>query len=319
MKKIKAEKSEQSSLKCEALEPRILLSAGAEALAVDSSIFQDDTDSEFQTEVVSLLNQTNLNNDTQSQDNLESTTELVIIDSSTPDYESLLADLENQSSSSLDILILDSSKDGIDQINTFLSDYNDIDALHFISHGSDGNISLGNTDLNFDSLSEYSDDLQNWQDRLSTDADILIYGCDVADTEYGQDFIDTLSVLTGADVAASDDLTGDTQQGGDWELEYQAGEIETDIVFSDTVQQNWSNVLADTTYESHATVDSDQEIKSDLSSAQTFSHTSGDGTYDVDRLSVELKKRCRCSLTKYYSVITLNIWWSRHSQCNYFI
>lgn len=40
-------------------------------------------------------------------------------------------------------------------------------------------------------------------------------------------FIDHLALFTGADVAASDDLTGNAALGGDWELEAAAGTIET--------------------------------------------------------------------------------------------
>ena len=43
----------------------------------------------------------------------------------------------------------------------------------------------------------------------------------------GTDFIETISDITGADVAASDDLTGAADKGGDWDLEFAAGTIET--------------------------------------------------------------------------------------------
>ncbi len=54
----------------------------------------------------------------------------------------------------------------------------------------------------------------------------------------------TLSLLTGADVAASTDTTGHAFFGGDWELEYATGRVETGLAFSHHVQQNWSHVLA---------------------------------------------------------------------------
>lgn len=44
------------------------------------------------------------------------------------------------------------------------------------------------------------------------------------------------------------------------------------------------------TYTSHATEDSEDEIRSDQNWGQTFSHTSGDGTYNVDRISVRLRQ-----------------------------
>ncbi len=38
---------------------------------------------------------------------------------------------------------------------------------------------------------------------LSESGDILIYGCDVAVSEYGQGLVDRIAELTGGDVAAS--------------------------------------------------------------------------------------------------------------------
>ena len=72
---------------------------------------------------------------------------------------------------------------------------------------------------------------------------MLIYGCSLAETADGRELVDALGKLTATDVAASDDLTGNKILGGDWELEYEAGDIETTIAFSDDVQQNWQGTL----------------------------------------------------------------------------
>ncbi len=78
---------------------------------------------------------------------------------------------------------------GIEQINDVLSDYDDVDALHIISHGDDGAVKLGNTWLNTTSLEQYSDSLTAWGSSLQQDADILIYGCNLAESEQGEWFI----------------------------------------------------------------------------------------------------------------------------------
>ncbi len=64
---------------------------------------------------------------------------------------------------------------------------------------------------------------------LSQDADLLLYGCDVAATESGVTFLDALAAATGADVAASNGDTGAESLGGDWVLEArnENGVIET--------------------------------------------------------------------------------------------
>ena len=46
------------------------------------------------------------------------------------------------------------------------------------------------------------------------------------------------------DVEASVDLTGAAVLGGDWDLEYQQGRIETSLPFSIDVRQQWDGVLA---------------------------------------------------------------------------
>ena len=77
-------------------------------------------------------------------------------------------------------------------------------------------------------LGNYAGDISRWANSLTADADILLYGCDVASSEGGEGFLHSLSALTGADVAASTDTTGSTSLGGDWELEFRVGTIETD-------------------------------------------------------------------------------------------
>ena len=55
----------------------------------------------------------------------------------------------------------------------------------------------------------------------------MIYGCNFGQGDAGEDAVATLSELTGADVAASDDLTGAEAKGGDWDLELNVGTVET--------------------------------------------------------------------------------------------
>ncbi|MCP4125888.1 MAG: DUF4347 domain-containing protein, partial [Gammaproteobacteria bacterium] len=69
-------------------------------------------------------------------------------------------------------------------------------------------------------------------DSLTGQADILLYGCDVSDGAAGEFYIESLAGLTGADVAASEDITG---AGGDWDLESSTGAIETQALEPDDV------------------------------------------------------------------------------------
>lgn len=55
--------------------------------------------------------------------------------------------------------------------------------------------------------------------------------------------MDQIGAAWDVDVAASDDLTGHTDLGGDWDLEYQTGEVETQNAFSTDLQASWYGVL----------------------------------------------------------------------------
>src|SRR5690606_30326430 len=93
-----------------------------------------------------------------------------------------------------------------------------------------GNLTLGSDQFSSDTLASQGAALQGWAEYLGEDADILLYGCDVAQGEQGQAFIDQLAELTGADIAASTDPTGAAGQGGDWHLEATTGRIEAGVL-----------------------------------------------------------------------------------------
>ncbi|NND96300.1 MAG: DUF4347 domain-containing protein, partial [Pirellulaceae bacterium] len=172
--------------------------------------------------------------------------EIVIIDSAVSDVQQLLDDLA-VSGRQADVFVLDADRDGIDQISEILDARTGVDSVHIVSHAEDGAVKLGNTWLGESNLAGYSGQIASWQTALTTDADILLYGCDLASNDSGQTLIESISVLTGADVAASTDDTGHADYAADWDLEYSTGEIETKVAFSDTLQQNWEGKLANIT------------------------------------------------------------------------
>lgn len=174
------------------------------------------------------------------------TSEVIFVNDDIEGSEPLLTDLQEQSAGS-QIFVLDSSVDGIDQVTTILEGFDNLDSVQFFSHGTEGNVKLGDTWLNKTSLSEYSTQVSSWADALHNGSDILFYGCDVAATAEGQEFLDTIAELTDADVAASTDTTGHSDHGGDWILEYKLGQIETALPLSSQLQDNWQHILAEET------------------------------------------------------------------------
>ena len=131
------------------------------------------------------------------------------------------------------------------QIADYLSGLENVDAIHIVSHGSTGALQLGTAVLDSESMRhQYAQQLVEIGKHLSGDADILVYGCDFAKGEDGRDAAMRLEYLTGADVAASDDLTGSSELGGDWDLERAFGEIETSVAFGERAQNAFKQVLA---------------------------------------------------------------------------
>ena len=167
--------------------------------------------------------------------------ELVIIDPRVDDYTGLLAEWLGQAADNrhIDVLVLDPARDGLAQISEALAARDDLDALHLIAHGEAGRLQLGDGWLDTTTLGTRADELLRWQDALTADADLLIYGCDVGAGSVGASFVHTLSTLTGADVAASDDRTGHATQGGDWVLETRVGSVEAVSLSS----AHWAGVL----------------------------------------------------------------------------
>lgn len=174
--------------------------------------------------------------------------ELIFVDTSVPGYQQLIDDIVSSSDPSrrIELVLIDQNVDGIAQITSELSERSNLDAIHIVSHGESGQVQLGNSLLNESNLAGYAGEIASWSNALSVDADILFYGCDLADAD-GRDFVDSFAALTGADVAASDDLTGHSDFGGDWVLEYAVGDVQTDVAFSYAVQASWYGTLDITT------------------------------------------------------------------------
>lgn len=172
----------------------------------------------------------------------EQQVELIVIDSGIENGQLLLDSLlASKPETSFEVRILNSNEDGVRQISEWLSaSDNQFDAIHVLSHGTAGNIELGSSSLNLDNFNRYQEDLSNWSKALSDNADILFYGCELAGNQSGRELIEIVSQTTGADVAASTDLTGDSEQNANWKLEFVSGHVETLSLSS----ANWQGTLA---------------------------------------------------------------------------
>ncbi|MEQ1714149.1 MAG: DUF4347 domain-containing protein, partial [Hyphomicrobium sp.] len=140
-----------------------------------------------------------------------------------------------------EIFVLEAGRDGVEQMAEQLSGRRNIDAIHIISHGESGTLDLGNAQLTAESIrGMHADEMVVIKAALSADADILVYGCDVAAGQGGDAFVQALSEATGADLAASVDDTGHADLGGDWDLETRTGLIEAGLIDA----PEWNGLLA---------------------------------------------------------------------------
>jgi len=173
-------------------------------------------------------------------------TTLVFVDTAVENYEALVSDIQDRvDATSVAIIYLDSSSDGLAQISDYLAGFSGISAIHVISHGVAGNLQLGNQVLNENNLAQFKAQLESWRAALNPEADILLYGCELAANQSGLNFLQQLGDFTGADVAASNDLTGNNRIGADWVLEEKVGAVETQSLFAANEPMVWQGVLAD--------------------------------------------------------------------------
>ena len=171
--------------------------------------------------------------------------EVIFVDAGVENADVLLDDLRSGSEDTQWLIVrLSANEDGVSQITKTLDGMSGVDAIHILSHGDGEGLQLGNQNLTSESAPDYAGDIASWGFALDSDADILIYGCDLASTDAGQDLIEMIAIVCDCDVAASDDATGAADLGGDWILEYTVGDVQTEVAFGYLAQASWHDTLA---------------------------------------------------------------------------
>ena len=168
----------------------------------------------------------------------EQSRELLLIDSAVADLAQLVAAVRPN----VEVVILN-AVDGLAQISQILSQYRGLKALHLVSHGASGRVFLGQGEFSLETLNQDAGHLQIWAAAMAPQAELLIYGCEVARGERGWTFIRQLSELTGASIAASATKTGSAALDGNWELEVRLGEITTSLAFQQAAMMDYVSVL----------------------------------------------------------------------------
>jgi Domain of unknown function (DUF4347)/Cadherin-like/Right handed beta helix region len=220
----------------ELVEPRLLYSADVSPLVLDASTGSEPVLVSEQT-LAQAIAQT------------KPTIELVVIDSRVSEPEVFLRDIAQQQAQGRSLILVEvnAQDNGLAIIASALQAAQDsgqeVSAVHIISHGRDGEFDLGNQTISQATLRTNAATFAQWANALSDDGDLLIYGCNFAQTEAGKDFAKALSALTGADVAANPEATGTQALGGDWALNFETGVIEAHSVASQSLQSSWQHLL----------------------------------------------------------------------------
>ncbi|WP_244937416.1 DUF4347 domain-containing protein, partial [Methylobacterium crusticola] len=169
--------------------------------------------------------------------------EVVFVDGRVADRDTLLRHL----SPDAEVVVIDGDRDGLDQIAEALRGRGGITAIHILSHGDSASLRIGTATLDEASIAgRYAGDLAVMRGALADGADLLIYGCDFAGGASGARVAALLAEATGADVAASTDPTGAAALGGDWDLEYRTGTVETALAVTETGRDAYAGLLATT-------------------------------------------------------------------------
>ncbi|CUW40853.1 protein of unknown function [Magnetospirillum sp. XM-1] len=147
--------------------------------------------------------------------------EVVFVDTSVADYKALEAAVKP----GIEIEEIDSGQSGLAQMAKWAETHSGFDSISIMSHGNDGMVKVGADVLTESMLSDATTQAELAQigHALQAGGDLLLYGCDIAGDSDGKAFVNDLATATGADVAASADVTG---IHGNWTLEYQSGSID---------------------------------------------------------------------------------------------
>ncbi|MFN9963292.1 MAG: cadherin domain-containing protein [Planctomycetota bacterium] len=167
---------------------------------------------------------------------------LVVIDRGVENYELLLDDIQSRLPPDHTLLLIDSTTDGWLQLTQYLQGQSGIQEIHLFSHAASGELQLGTARVDLDDLLN-DESSAIWQRALNPNADILLYGCELAADSSGQSFISQFALFSGADIAASVDQSG-TTSNADWDLEYTVGELSGHSLFSSVDTLLWEGELA---------------------------------------------------------------------------
>ncbi|OKH44649.1 tandem-95 repeat protein [Phormidium tenue] len=193
----------------------------------------------------------------------EADREIVFIDPSVTDTALLMAGVRT----GVEAVLLASGKDGVQQISAVLAQRHNLAAIHIVTHGKPGEMRFSIVDLSLDTVDWYAEEVRGWAAALAPEAALLIYGCEVAQGAIGRQFVQRLSELTGANVAAATTRVGNPALGGRWELDGAMTPVA--LAFTPVVLEQYAGTL------NAEPVQYNLNLGTDGSSPQSFTDVNG--------------------------------------------
>ncbi|SEI40600.1 Por secretion system C-terminal sorting domain-containing protein [Dyadobacter koreensis] len=147
---------------------------------------------------------------------------VVIIDKSLQNYQQLV----KASAVDAQVILVENSDQGLRNLQAKISELHNISRIHILTHGTSGNLVLARQQLNEHNLKEFQGFWTALKKSFASEkSELMIYSCELASAATGKSFVDRLHEMLEIPVAGSEDNTGASSKGGNWDLEYTAGQI----------------------------------------------------------------------------------------------
>jgi hypothetical protein len=158
---------------------------------------------------------------------LQSEKSIYIVTSSSASLNQLETALQSRGATTIQLKAEESLSDLVDRLKA-IAPPGGFDAIHLLGHGAPGQFTIGRQTLTSRNVWRHKDELTQLGQLLNESGDLLLYGCETGKGTAGQRLIDSVAKYTGADVAASDDITYSNllTKTSDWDLEEHIGSIE---------------------------------------------------------------------------------------------
>jgi lipopolysaccharide export system protein LptA len=143
---------------------------------------------------------------------------VVFIDARVPDLQDLLDGLLPGEQA----FVIDQASGGLEQIAAILAanHFTDLAAISIVSHGTTGALVLGTSLITDGNLADHSGALAAIGGAVAPGGAVQLYGCDVAQGQAGQQFINDFSTYAGGvQVDAATHTVGSASLGGSWILD----------------------------------------------------------------------------------------------------